>query len=195
MNSKLKTLILCFWIVSTNELHITNRTLKNDKLVTLDILGRDSFVVDLEPDHDLYDHNNVEEDIELEPRECPPCLCLLEHDERDRENYIVADEIDLPKPVTPVSSSTTTSTLTTVKLTTSTTTTRTTTTTTVTTTTSTTTSTTTTTKSVAEESTRGSTKGKRYFTECKHKSFILSWAYSYKALYRNSKQLIEYRVI
>ena len=116
MNSKLKTLILCFWIVSTNELHITNRTLKNDKLVTLDILGRDSFVVDLEPDHDLYDHNNVEEDIELEPRECPPCLCLLEHDERDRENYIVADEIDLPKPVTPVSSSTTTSTLTTVKL-------------------------------------------------------------------------------
>ena len=65
-------------------LHVNNRTLGSDQLVTLDVLGspRDSIVVDLETDHG----NHIEEEIQIETHECPPCLCLLDN---DRDNYFV----------------------------------------------------------------------------------------------------------
>jgi len=109
---------------------VSNRTARNARdLVTLDIVGdgRNELVFDLVP--------NVEEDIQIETHECPPCLCLL--DNHGRDNYIV-DTHPPAKSSTGTTSTTSTSTTTTATYT-ATTTTTTTTMTTTTTTTSTTT--------------------------------------------------------
>ena len=130
-------------------LHVNNRTLKKETLVTLDVLGspRDRIVVDLESDRD----SNVEEEIQIETHECPPCLCLLDN---DRDNYFV----DNGKPTPGTTSSTTLpTTSTTVEQTTTTTTPTTTTTATPTTTTTTTTTSTTTTPSTTTPSPRSQT--------------------------------------
>ena len=60
---------------------VSNRTTRNARdLVTLDVVGdgRNGLVFDLVPDS--------HKDIQIETHECPPCLCLL--DNNDRDNYI-----------------------------------------------------------------------------------------------------------
>ena len=92
-----KTISILLLSVVTHGLHITNRTLKTEQLVTLDILGSDrDFVVDIETDHD----NHINEDIQIETHECPPCLCLLDN---DRDNYFVGDDTHVKTTTTKVS--------------------------------------------------------------------------------------------
>ena len=102
-------------------LHVNNRTLKKETLVTLDVLGsgRDRIVVDLESDRDSH----VEEEIQIETHECPPCLCLLDN---DRDNYFVDNGKPTPAPTTTLSTTIPTTTTTTTPTTTTTTTTTTT---------------------------------------------------------------------
>ena len=87
---------------------VSNRTTRNARdLVTLDVLGdgRNSLVLDLDPD--------LDEDIQIETHECPPCLCLL--DNHDRDNYIVdrPTKVKTTTPSTTVTTTTATSTSTT----------------------------------------------------------------------------------
>ena len=86
-------------------LHVNNRTLKKETLVTLDVLGsrRDRIVVDLESDRDSH----VEEGIQIETHECPPCLCLLDN---DRDNYFVDNGKPTPAPIKTTLSTTITTT-------------------------------------------------------------------------------------
>jgi len=93
---------------------VSNRTARNARdLVTLDIVGdgRNELVFDLVP--------NVEEDIQIETHECPPCLCLLDHHGRD--NYIVDTHPPAKSSTSTTSTTTTSSTTTTTAYTTTTT--------------------------------------------------------------------------
>ena len=93
---------------------VSNRTARNARdLVTLDIVGdgRNELVFDLVP--------NVEEDIQIETHECPPCLCLLDHHGRD--NYIVDTHPPAKSSTSTTSTTTSSSTTTTTAYTTTTT--------------------------------------------------------------------------
>ena len=92
--------------------------------MTLGVLGGDNFVVDLETD---VDNNKVEEEIQIETHDCPPCLCLLDH---DRDNYFIDSPQQEQENVVTTTTTTTSTTTTTTTTTTSTTTTTTSTTTT-----------------------------------------------------------------
>ena len=147
-------------------LHVNNRTLKKETLVTLDVLGspRDRIVVDLESDRDSH----VEEEIQIETHECPPCLCLLDN---DRDNYFV----DNGKPTSGTTSSTTLPTTSTTAEQTTTTTTQTTTTTATPTTTTTTTTTTSTTTIPLESTTTPSPRSQSADSEvCLSESCVMA---------------------
>eukprot|EP00092_Neocalanus_flemingeri_P023165 GFUD01025119.1.p1 GENE.GFUD01025119.1~~GFUD01025119.1.p1 ORF type:complete len:953 (-),score=164.55 GFUD01025119.1:486-3344(-) len=105
--------LIIFSLAVSGDGFVSNRTTRNARdLVTLDVLGdgRNSLVLDLDPD--------LDEDIQIETHECPPCLCLL--DNHDRDNYIV----DMPtkvKTTTTIKTTTSTTITTTTSTTTSTT--------------------------------------------------------------------------
>ena len=72
--------------------------------MSLDVLGdgKDSLVVEI--DNDL-DH--VGEEVEREPHECPPCLCLLDN---TRDNYILHNDVNFQTKTTQTSTTTTSTT-------------------------------------------------------------------------------------
>ena len=80
--------------------------------MTLGVLGGDNFVVDLETD---VDNNKVEEEIQIETHDCPPCLCLLDH---DRDNYFIDSPQQEQENVVTTTTTTTSTTTTTTSTTT-----------------------------------------------------------------------------
>ena len=94
---------------------VSNRTARNPRdLVTLDVLGdgQNGLVFDLVPD--------IDEDIQIETHECPPCLCLMDNPGRD--NYILEKPMDSKRVTSTLTTSSSTKITTTTAGTTSTTT-------------------------------------------------------------------------